>query len=94
MDEDLKLLQRLADCGGMEMEFLELKRDAERYRWLRDHPLCSVGYRFKPRTGKTEWRMRKEGEYWGQWWPTHEQAVDHAMALDKEGERARSVGAA
>ena len=36
MDDDLKLLQRLADCGGMEMEFLELKRDAERYRWLRE----------------------------------------------------------
>ncbi len=69
-------------------------KDAERYRWLREHPLCSVGYRFKPRTGKTEWRMRKEGEYWGHWWPTHEQAVDHAMALDKEGERTRAVGAA
>jgi hypothetical protein len=36
MDEDIKLLQRLADDGGMEMEFLELLRDAERYRWLRD----------------------------------------------------------
>jgi hypothetical protein len=35
MSEDLKLLQRLADCGGMEMEFLELKQDAQRYRWLR-----------------------------------------------------------
>jgi hypothetical protein len=33
-DNDLKLLQRLADCGGMGVAFLELKRDAERYRWL------------------------------------------------------------
>ncbi len=36
MDDDMKELQRAADCAGLEMEFLEMKRDAERYRWLRD----------------------------------------------------------
>jgi hypothetical protein len=33
-DDTIKVLQRAADCAGLEMEFLELKRDAERYRWL------------------------------------------------------------
>ena len=44
MNDDMKLLQRLADCGGMEMEFLELKRDAERWRWWRNRwpALCRM----------------------------------------------------
>ena len=67
--------------------------DAERYRWLRDNPLWSVGYRVKPRTGFKEWRMRDEGDYWGNWWPTHEQAVDHAMALDSAIAAARATAA-
>lgn len=32
----MKELQSAADCAGLEMEFLELKQDAERYRWLRE----------------------------------------------------------
>jgi len=36
MDDTLKELQRAADCAGLEMEFLELRRDAERYRKLRN----------------------------------------------------------
>lgn len=56
------------------------KADAERYQWMRDHPLWSVGYRVKPRSVTKEWRMRDEGDYWGQWWPTHEQAIDAARA--------------
>jgi hypothetical protein len=70
-------------------EVERLRADAERYRWLRDNPLWSVGYRLK--RGKREWRMRDEGEYWGEWWPTHEQAVDHAMALNKAIEAARGA---
>lgn len=61
-----------------------LRKGSERYRWLRDHPLWSVGYRIKPRSTHKEWRMRNEGDYWGPWWPTHEQAVDHAMARSAE----------
>jgi hypothetical protein len=33
--DDLKALHSAADCAGLEMEFLELRRDAERYRKLR-----------------------------------------------------------
>ena len=40
-DEDLKELQKAADCAGLEMEFLELRRDAERYRWLRERMLAA-----------------------------------------------------
>lgn len=36
MDDAMKELQRAADGDGLEMEFLELCKDAERYRWLRD----------------------------------------------------------
>lgn len=52
--------------------------NAARYQWLRDNKQWSVSYRIKPRNGIIEWRMRNDGEYWGSWWPTHEQAVDHA----------------
>ena len=77
----------------LEEQIIALTYEAARYRWLRDNPLWSVGYREK--RGKREWRMRQEGEYWGEWWPTHEQAVDHAMALDKAVAAARpAVGAA
>ena len=31
----MRELQKAADCAGLEMEFLELRKDAERYRWLR-----------------------------------------------------------
>ena len=68
----------LRRLSAVEAERDALRADAERYRWLKTHPLWSVGYRIKPGKAK-EWRMREEGEYWGQWWPTHEQAVDHAM---------------
>ena len=33
--EAMKELQRAADMAGLEMEFLELRQDALRYRWLR-----------------------------------------------------------
>jgi len=75
-----------ADCSHKFVPInLPMEQDAERYRWLRDHPMWSVGYRIKPRSGMKEWRMRDDdGDYWGNWWPTHEQAVDHAMAAQKE----------
>lgn len=98
MDDAIRReLSTAADMAGLQMEFLELLRDAERYRWLRDNPLWSVGYRIKPRSGMKEWRMLDEGDYWGSWWPTHEQAVDHAMALDQAIAASRAslaVGAA
>ena len=50
MDNDLKLLQRLADCGGMEMEFLELARDAERYRWLKSRTALDLRSERQPNT--------------------------------------------
>lgn len=64
-------LRRLhAECGA-------LRAKAARYDWLRDHPLWRVDYRIRPGKSK-EWRMRDdEGDWWGNWWPTHEQAVDH-----------------
>ena len=34
----MKELQRAADMAGLEMEFLELRQDALRYRWLRNRP--------------------------------------------------------
>jgi hypothetical protein len=71
-----------------------LRKDAERYRWLRDNPRWAVGYRTRPRTGAKEWRMFDDGEYWGSWWPTHEQAIDHAMKLGAAVAAARAVGAA
>ena len=37
MDDATKReLSTAADMAGLQMEFLELLRDAERYRWLRD----------------------------------------------------------
>ena len=66
-------------CKPDNEAMLVAARNAERYRWLRNNPLWSVGYRVKPRSGMREWRMRDEGDYWGPWWPTHEQAVDHAI---------------
>ena len=59
-----------------------LRKDAERYRWMRDRPGWVVAYRIKPKTAIKEWRMLQEGDWWGNWWPTHEQAVDHAMQVD------------
>ncbi len=73
------VLIRAADRDAVCAEVEALRKDVERYRWLRDHPLWSVSYRIRPRSGTKEWRMRVEGEYWGQWWPTHEQAIDAAM---------------
>lgn len=32
---DMKELQRAADMAGLEIEFLELRQDAERWRWIR-----------------------------------------------------------
>lgn len=62
---------------ALEAEREALRADALRYRWLRDHPSWSVSYRIRPGKSK-EWRMRDdEGDLWGNWWPTHEQAVDH-----------------
>ena len=79
-------------AAAYEAEIEALRKAAKRYHWMRDNPLWSVGYREK--RGKREWRMRQEGEYWGEWWPTHEQAVDHAMALDKAVAAARAARAA
>jgi hypothetical protein len=60
------------------------EQDAERYRWLMANPAWSVSYRIKPGKSK-EYRMRDdEGDLWGNWWPTHEQAVDHAIAASKK----------
>lgn len=73
-----------AELRRQHAEIERLRADAERYQWLRDHPLWSVGYRVKPRSDIKEWRMRDEDEYWGQWWPTHEQAIDAARAALKE----------
>jgi hypothetical protein len=36
-ETEMRELQRAADCAGLEMEFLELRADAERYRWIRDN---------------------------------------------------------
>jgi len=55
-------------------------KDAERYRWLRDNPLWRVTYRICPNRPKTFRMIDDEGDLWGQWWPTHEQAVDAAIA--------------
>ncbi len=57
-----------------------LRADAGRLQWLLDHPLWSVSYRIRPGKAK-EYRMREEGEYWGQWWPTGRQAIDKARAI-------------
>lgn len=57
-------------------------QDAERYRWLRDHRGWQVLHRIRP--GKSiEYRMRDDGDWWGSWWPTHEQAIDAARAAQK-----------
>jgi hypothetical protein len=53
-------------------------KDAARYRWLANHPQWIASYRERRLSGK-EWRMRCEGDWWGVWWPTHQQAVDAAM---------------
>jgi hypothetical protein len=58
----------------------KMRADAERLQWLLDHPLWSVSYRIRPGKAK-EYRMREEGEYWGQWWPTGRQAIDKARAI-------------
>jgi hypothetical protein len=71
------------EIASLRAQLEAAQADAERYRWLRDNPRWSVAYRIKPRTNSTEWRMRDEGEWWGEWWPTHEQAVDHAAAIHK-----------
>lgn len=56
-----------------------VQQDAERYRWLRDNQNWQVLYRIRP--GKSiEYRMREDGDWWGSWWPTHEQATDAARA--------------
>lgn len=78
MDDDLKTLQRLADCGGMEMEFLELKRDAERYRWLRGGKARTSG---NPKRGRIEvfrWDDRSEGTQLKD--ASLDEAIDAAMA--------------
>ena len=56
-----------------------VQQDAERYRWLRDNQNWQVLHRIQP--GKSmEYRMREDGDWWGSWWPTHEQATDAARA--------------
>ena len=49
MDDAIRReLSTAADMAGLQMEFLELLRDAERYRWLRDeegaHAIFSALY--------------------------------------------------
>ena len=56
-----------------------VQQDAERYRWLRDNQNWQVLHRIRP--GKSiEYRMREDGDWWGSWWPTQEQAIDAARA--------------
>ena len=59
-----------------------VQQDAERYHWLRDNRSWQVLHRIRP--GKSiEYRMRDDGDWWGSWWPTHEQAIDAARAAQK-----------
>ena len=56
-----------------------VQQDAERYCWLRDNRSWQVLHRIRP--GKSiEYRMREDGDWWGSWWPTYEQAIDAARA--------------
>lgn len=73
MDDDMKLLQRLADCGGMEMEFLELKQEAYRYRFLR-RDFSPFGLNID---GNHAWAYRRNAMLKG---PTLDAAIDAAMA--------------
>jgi hypothetical protein len=82
----LALLDELEDSHkAYELLFkenAELRKDADRYRWLRDNRTWSLTYRIKP--GKSiEYRMLDNGDWWGSWWPTHEQAIDHARFAAK-----------
>lgn len=83
-NDDMKELQKAADCAGLEMEFLELKRDAERYRWLCENNFDRPGVTqihtwlqtWEPhsQTGEqTEWTQRLRGSKLGA-------AIDVAMA--------------
>lgn len=61
-----------------------LKAYAARYRWLVTHLLWRVSYRIKrDKNGRDyrEYRMMDMSDYWGQWWPTPEQAIDEAMKV-------------
>jgi hypothetical protein len=66
-------------------EIQRLRADSERFHWLMRNPTWSVSYRIKrDKSGPyKEFRMREEGDYWGQWWPTQEQAIDAAMKEQK-----------
>ena len=65
-------------------QFERMAKDAARYRWLRDNPLWRVTYRICPNRPKAFRMIDDEGDHWGQWWPTHEQAIDAAMAAAKK----------
>lgn len=65
-------------------EFEALRADADRYRWLKANMLWRVTYRIRPGKSKEFRMLDDEGDRWGNWWPTHEQAVDHAIAATKE----------
>ena len=71
-------------CGGTGVvQPAAQAQDAQRYRWLRDHRGWQVLHRIRP--GKSiEYRMQdQDGEWWGHWWPTLEQAIDAARAAQK-----------
>jgi HEAT repeat protein len=76
--KDIDYFRRVMIQAGEQQD--ALRADAERLQWLLDHPLWSVSYRIRPGKAK-EYRMREEGEYWGQWWPTGRQAIDKARAI-------------
>ena len=68
-------------CGGTGVVQPDAQaQDAQRYRWLRDNK----GWQVFPRTRSEksiEYRMQdQDGEWWGHWWPTLEQAIDAARA--------------
>ena len=71
-------------CGGTGVvQPAAQAQDAQRYRWLRDHRGWQVLHRIRP--GKSiKYRMQdQDGEWWGHWWPTLEQAIDAARAAQK-----------
>ena len=70
---------RIARSYSNEPESHIILLDAERYHWLRDNRSWQVLHRIRP-GNSIEYRMREDGDWWGSWWPTHEQAIDAARA--------------
>lgn len=84
-DQIIKLMRELEAFGA---KLNSVEADAERYRWLSERPTWTVAYKVKLAPDGSRyraWRMLDEGERWGQWWPTHAEAVDAAMAAEAKG---------